>query len=116
MPTDSWLRHYAGDALWAMAVLWSLAILRPSTQTRHLLPLTLAIALAIELSQLYHADWIDAIRALKPAALILGHTFLWTDLISYAVGAATAALLHARFIYKSPSSANIKASLPTPRG
>jgi hypothetical protein len=48
-------------------------------------------ALLIELSQLYQADWIVAVRANRLAALVLGHGFLWSDLCCYAVGVTGAA-------------------------
>jgi len=46
----------------------------------------LAFSIAIELSQLYHAPWIDSIRHTTLGALILGFGFVWSDLICYAVG------------------------------
>lgn len=97
---DSPIRHYAGDTLWALAVFWSLAIIRPRANTRWLLIATLLISLSVELSQLYQAEWITRIRAFKPAALILGHTFLWSDLACYAVGTIAAALITFQFLQK----------------
>ena len=94
------IRHYAGDTLWAMAVFWSLAILWPEMKSLPLGICTLAIALTIEISQLYHVEWLDCIRSLKPAALILGNTFLWSDLACYAVGTMAAALITFQFLQK----------------
>ncbi|WP_379134752.1 DUF2809 domain-containing protein [Paenibacillus sp. sgz500958] len=31
-------------------------------------------------------EWINSIRATFPGGLILGHGFLWSDLLRYAVG------------------------------
>lgn len=101
---DSPIRHYAGDTLWALAVFWSLAIIRPRANTRWLLIATLLISLSVELSQLYQAEWITRIRAFKPAALILGHTFLWSDLACYTLGAITGALTHFKFSAKDSRS------------
>lgn len=100
VPADSFICHYAGDALWALAVFWSLAIVWPTKETRWLCIATLGISLTIELSQLYHSEWIDHIRDFKPAALILGHTFLWSDLVCYTVGAIAGSLLHFKFFHK----------------
>ena len=47
----------------------------------------------IELSQLYHAPWIDGLRHTRLGGLILGYGFLWSDLICYAVGVATGWLI-----------------------
>jgi len=48
--------------------------------------LAMAFSVAIELSQLYHAPWIDSIRHTTLGGLILGFGFVWSDLICYAVG------------------------------
>ena len=44
------------------------------------------LSIAVELSQLYHAPWIDSIRQTTLGGLILGFGFLWSDLACYAVG------------------------------
>jgi hypothetical protein len=56
---------------------------------RHPLP---APPRQVELSQLYHAPWIDGLRQIRLAALLLGHGFLWSDLVCYAVGVGVGAL------------------------
>jgi len=48
--------------------------------------LALAFSVAVELSQLYHAPWIDSIRHTTIGGLILGFDFVWSDLVCYAVG------------------------------
>lgn len=83
---------YAGDTLWAAMVFFLAAALWPSTSIGRLAAGALAFAVAIEMSQLYHAPWIDAIRATRAGALVLGFGFLWSDLLCYAVGVALAAL------------------------
>ena len=40
----------------------------------------------IEVSQLYHAEWIDSIRATTLGGLVLGYGFLWNDLVAYIIG------------------------------
>ena len=47
----------------------------------------------IEISQLYHAPWIDSIRATTLGGLILGFGFLWSDLICYTVGIVIGAII-----------------------
>ncbi|HYW12873.1 MAG TPA: DUF2809 domain-containing protein, partial [Longimicrobium sp.] len=51
------------------------------------------ISLAVELGQLYHAPWIEAVRHTRLGGLVLGFGFLWSDLACYAVGIALAALI-----------------------
>lgn len=80
------LAEYAGDTLWALLVFLGISALRPDAR----LPLrgaaALGIAFVVEISQLYHAPWIDGIRGTKLGGVILGYGFLWTDLVCYAVG------------------------------
>ena len=52
----------------------------------------LAFSFAIELSQLYHAPWLDAVRATFVGHLVLGSGFMWGDLIAYALGILGGAL------------------------
>ncbi len=87
------LSEYAGDALWALLVFLCISVLRPDARLLFRGAMALGIAFLIELSQLYHAPWIDGIRATKIGALILGFGFLWTDLICYAMGIAIGALV-----------------------
>ena len=82
---------YAGDTLWAILVYLIATILAPSASIRHRAGAALAFAFAIEASQLYHAPWIEEIRANRLAALVLGSGFLWSDLACYAVGVALGA-------------------------
>ena len=84
---------YAGDTLWALTVFLGTGILFPRWPTRRVGTAALLFAFLIELSQLYHAPWIDAIRETTPGALVLGYGFLWTDLLCYAAGVGAGCLL-----------------------
>lgn len=55
--------------------------------------LALLAALTVELSQLYHAPWIDSIRHTTLGGLLLGFDFVWSDLACYAVGVALGVLM-----------------------
>lgn len=77
---------YAGDTLWALAAFLGLGLVRPRASTRTIACLAMAFSVAIEISQLYHAPWIDSIRRTTLGGLILGFGFLWSDLACYAVG------------------------------
>ena len=61
-------------------------LILPRVSTRTIAILAMAFSVAIELSQLYHAPWIDSIRHTTLGGLILGFGFLWSDLVCYAVG------------------------------
>jgi hypothetical protein len=84
---------YAGDVLWAAMVYLLAAAIWNRATVRHLAIGAGAFALVIELSQLYHAPWIDAVRRTRPGGLVLGFGFLWSDLACYAAGIVLAAAL-----------------------
>ena len=85
---------YAGDTLWALAAF-------PGDRTGPAQAINLerspclamAFSVAIELSQLYHAPWIDSIRHTTLGGLILGFGFLWSDLACYALGVLLGVLI-----------------------
>lgn len=82
---------YSGDALWAVLVFWLAAVVRPAAPTWALATAALATAFAVEASQLVHTPGLDALRATRLGALVLGRGFLWSDLVCYTVGVAGAA-------------------------
>ena len=86
---------YPGDALWALMVFAGLAFLEPRASTARLAVLALAISCAVELSQLYQAPWLNAIRGTTIGHLVLGSTFSWSDIVAYAVGVLVASLIDA---------------------
>ena len=55
--------------------------------------IALSFSYCIEISQLYQADWINAIRGTTLGALVLGHGFLWSDILCYTVGVGLAILI-----------------------
>ncbi|GAB3705652.1 hypothetical protein GCM10027592_38340 [Spirosoma flavus] len=61
--------------------------------TRTVAIATLGFSFGIEISQLYHAAWIDSLRATRLGGLILGFGFLWSDLICYSVGVGISAMV-----------------------
>ena len=84
---------YAGDTLWALAAFLGFGVLLPRASTRKVALLAMAFSVAVELSQLYHAPWIDAIRGTTVGGLILGFGFLWSDLACYALGVGIGVLI-----------------------
>jgi len=89
------VRLYAGDALWAAAVYFAAATIWPRARAIQLVIGALVFSFVIELSQLYHAPWIDDVRRTRVGALVLGFGFLWSDLVCYMAGVAAAALADA---------------------
>lgn len=85
--------QYAGDVLWASMVFFLLALAWPNAGTSRLSAGALAISITVEVSQLYHTPWIDAVRATWLGAHVLGQGFLQSDLVCYAIGVGLAALV-----------------------
>ena len=86
VPLPSYLSKYGGDALWALMVFVGFGFLLPRSSTSVVALLALAYAWVVEFSQLYHAPWLDAVRATLPGRLVLGNTFNLPDLPAYALG------------------------------
>ncbi|TWH57705.1 uncharacterized protein DUF2809 [Desulfitobacterium sp. LBE] len=84
---------YLGDALWALMVFFIFCFIFRSKGTGWLAAVALLFAFGIEISQLYHAPWIDAIRQIRLGGLVLGYGFLWRDLVAYTIGAAVGAVI-----------------------
>ncbi len=78
--------EYAGDTLWAAMVYFGLRFLFPAIGILKTMIFALLFSYAIEVSQLYQTEWINNIRNTTIGALVLGHGFLWSDLICYTVG------------------------------
>ena len=84
--------EYAGDTLWALMLYLLVSSLLAGRQVLARAAISLALAFLVEISQLYHAPWIDSIRQTTLGGLVLGFGFLWTDLVCYSVGIATGSL------------------------
>jgi hypothetical protein len=93
--------QYGGDALWALAIFLIFGLLFPRAKTRILAAAALALAWSIEFSELYQADWINAIRATRLGGLILGYTFLWSDLVCYIVGISVGVILEKALLLRN---------------
>ena len=77
---------YSGDILWALMVFLLFAFLFNKKSTIFIISWAIICSYSIEISQLYHAPWIDAIRNTVLGGLILGVGFLWSDLVCYTIG------------------------------
>ncbi len=84
---------YAGDTLWALATFLGFGLVRPRASTWRVGLLAISFSVLIEVSQLYHAAWIDSIRRTTVGGLVLGFDFVWSDLACYAVGVSLGILI-----------------------
>jgi hypothetical protein len=84
---------YAGDTLWALAAFLGIGLVFPRASTHVIALLAISFSVAVEISQLYHAPWIDSIRQTNLGGLILGFGFLWSDLVCYVAGAGSGVVI-----------------------
>lgn len=92
-----WYTLYFGDYLWAMLVLQCYVLVFYKFKFYKVVLITLAFTYLIEISQLFHPPWLEALRDIKIIALVIGYGFLWTDLVAYTLGIFSGAYLE-RFI------------------
>jgi len=84
----AFVAQYAGDVFWALFVYLGVGLLAPRLSIRRVVLIAGAVAAFDEVSQLYHAPWIDAVRQTGVGGLILGYGFLWSDFLCYLAGIA----------------------------
>ena len=89
----AFIAAYAGDTLWALAAFLGIGLVFPRASTRTIAILAMSFCVAVEISQLYHAPWIDSIRQTTVGGLVLGFGFFWSDLVCYAVGVGFGVLI-----------------------
>ena len=88
-----WYVQYFGDYLWAMLLFFVFALLSQNMSTFKVAIASLLFAYSIEVTQLFHPPWLEYLRSIKVLALILGFTFLWSDIAAYTLGILTGALI-----------------------
>jgi hypothetical protein len=87
-----WITLYAGDVAWGAMFFLLFCWARPTlTTTQAWLAAVLTTEL-IEFSELWHTPWLDALRATRAGGFLLGHVFLWSDVVCVALGATLAAI------------------------
>ena len=80
------ISNYGGDVLWALMVFLILGFIFIKMKTRYIALISIVFSYLIEISQLYHAPWIDNIRETILGGLVLGFGFLWSDILCYTIG------------------------------
>ena len=89
---------YLGDVLWALMVYLIIAFILKKISAIKISLISLLICYGVEFAQLYQGEWINSIRDTALGSLILGHGFLYTDLICYLVGIIIAFILEMLFL------------------
>lgn len=82
----SFVPLFTGDLLWAVMMFFIVRVIFPKRAPMLIVFISLILCYAVEVSQLYQAEWINTIRQTLPGRLILGQGFLWSDIVSYTLG------------------------------
>lgn len=78
---------WLGDFLWAfMLYFLGIALFWPRNKQKYTI-LLVVFCWFVELSQAWHTPWLDAFRDTVIGGLLLGHGFLWSDILAYTAGA-----------------------------
>jgi len=85
---------FLGDSLWALMIYSFSAMIFKSKSSNRLLIISLLVCYIVEFSQLYQAPWINQIRQTTIGYLVLGNTFVWSDLVSYTLGVLVGYWVH----------------------
>lgn len=93
---------YLGDVLYAFMMFYIVSFIVPNKALLYRSIIALVICYCIEFAQLYDAEWINCIRATLPGRLVLGSGFLWSDLLAYLIGIATASCI-GKFVQIRPT-------------
>lgn len=78
--------EYGGDTIWAGMFVFFLRIFFSKTKLWKIAVINFLLGAVIEISQLFKPEWLNNIRHTYFGGLLLGHGFLWSDLVCYAVG------------------------------
>lgn len=89
----SFVPLFIGDVLWGIMIFFIIQFLFIDIDIKALFLASLMICYMVEISQLYQVEWLNKIRMTTPGRLVLGQGFLWSDIISYTVGIASATFI-----------------------
>lgn len=102
------IAKYGGSLLWGAMVFCCVVVLCPRMASRGVATLAFAIAALVEASQLLSWGPLDAFRATKVGALLIGRTFDPFDIVAYAIGILAAAIC-ASFLARTQKKARASA-------
>ncbi len=102
----AFLNANAGDTLWALMVFLMFGFLFKKSSPIKNAARALLFSYVIEISQLYHAPWIDNIRTTTLGGLVLGFTFSFSDIVCYTIGIIMGLVME-MICYKTSNSKEI---------
>ncbi len=81
---------WIGDYLWAIMLYCATMVVFLHFDKKKTTIALIVFCWLIEASQLWHTPWLDAFRSTTFGGLLLGHGFLWSDIIAYTAGVLSA--------------------------
>ncbi len=97
----NFIDKYLGDVLWALMVYFIVGFLFKYASIKKIAVFAAIFCYAIEISQLYHSNWIDEIRSTAIGGLVLGYGFVWSDIIAYSIGICIGLVAEKIFMLKT---------------
>ena len=80
------ITEYGGDVLAATCIFFGLRFLLVKWPLLKVAYTSYFICVLIEIQQLYQASWAVKFRNITVVGILLGHGFLWSDIVCYAAG------------------------------
>ena len=77
---------YAGDFLYALMFFFIVGFAFPKLESIKVAGVAVLICYCIEGSQLLEFDFLNKLRSHRLGGLVLGHGFLWSDILAYTFG------------------------------
>lgn len=88
-----WLQTNAGDILAATCIFWGIRFIAIKKRLFNVMLISYLVCIIIETLQLYQAPWIVKVRSNYIMGTLLGHGFLWSDWLMYAIGVTIAFII-----------------------
>jgi hypothetical protein len=86
----NFINIWIGDYLWAIMLYCATMVIFLNFNKKKTSIALIVFCWLIESSQLWHTPWLDAFRNTTFGGLLLGHGFLWSDIMAYTAGVLSA--------------------------
>lgn len=87
------INEYGGDVLAATCIFFGCRFMCATWQLPKVALLAFFVSVLDEIQQLYQAPWAVKFRDITVVGILLGHGFLWSDIVCYAAGTIIGSLL-----------------------
>ncbi len=97
LPMPGLVREYGGDVLSAACITFGVCFVLHRHRLAVCVAFGFGICVLIELQQLITVSWLVRLREETPLDILLGHGFLWSDIVCYAVGVVASIVVARHF-------------------